>query len=230
MNKKPLLLVLLLGVLGVIAFLLLSKGPGNRSSHQNPDVTETVIPEDTGEASGRDLGEAKTMVDLQRPSIARPLNKTSSNFPEATEMIEVPDLPRDAGEMARIGPFEEVEARRYLHPDGSYRSLRLLRTEMKYPLLRVEEVFSGESRTLARQEIAVADHVMVQFVEGTTPEEIETTVERFGLEIRRTFSHPGLVLLAIPEASISSLPETVRALKGEPLIESSEPDYLVFSN
>jgi|APTNR8051073442_1049403.scaffolds.fasta_scaffold26102_2 hypothetical protein len=138
--------------------------------------------------------------------------------------------PVKTGQLEKLGKFEEREVRVFRHPDGSIRVHRLLETEMKYPLVFVEEVFSGESGTLARQTMAVGDHLMVQFVSGTGRPAIEAAVQGAGFTVRKWFQQPGLVLVGIPDADLDSLGESLARISSLPTIESAERDDLVFAN
>jgi hypothetical protein len=138
--------------------------------------------------------------------------------------------PVKTGQLEKLGKFEEREVRVFRHPDGSIRVHRLLETEMKYPLVLVEEVFSGESATLARQTMSVGDHLMVQFVSGTGRSAIEAAVQGAGFTVRKWFQQPGLVLVGIPDADLDSLGESLARISSLPTIESAERDDLVFAN
>jgi len=138
--------------------------------------------------------------------------------------------PVKTGQLEKLGKFEEREVRVFRHPDGSIRVHRLLETEMKYPLVLVEEVFSGDSATLARQTMSVGDHLMVQFVSGTGRPAIEAAVQGAGFTVRKWFQQPGLVLVGIPDADLDSLGESLARISSLPTIESAERDDLVFAN
>lgn len=138
--------------------------------------------------------------------------------------------PVKTGQLEKIGKFEEREVRVFRHSDGSLRVHRLLETEMKYPLVLVEEVFSGGSGTMARQTMSVGDHLMVQFVSGTGRPAIEAAVQGAGFTVRKWFQQPGLVLVGIPDADLDSLAEALARISSLPTIESAERDDLVFAN
>lgn len=139
------------------------------------------------------------------------------------------DYPARAGQLEKLGEFEELETKVFRHPDGSLRVHRLLRTEMKYPLVLAEEVFSGASGTLAKQTLSVGDHLMVQFVSSAGRADIEGAVREAGFTVRKWFQQPGLVLLGIPDADLDSLDESLAVISALPMIEFAERDEIVFA-
>jgi hypothetical protein len=158
------------------------------------------------------------------PDPARPSGVTVPFDPDSF------DYPARAGQLGKLGDFEEREVRVFQHPDGSVRVHRLLETAMKYPFVLVKEVYSGESGALARQSLSVGDHLMVQFVSGTERSVIEAAVQDAGFTVRKWFQQPGLVLVEIPDAGIDSLEESLGKISTHPQIEFAERDDLVFAD
>lgn len=101
------------------------------------------------------------------------------------------------------------------------RRLRLVRDDgFKHPLLRVEDfrVRLPGGDFLVRQSAMVADHVILRPAPGQNP-------ATGGLPVSRQLRSSGLLLLALPEADLDSVPNAVRALAVEGL--AAEPDHLV---
>jgi hypothetical protein len=158
------------------------------------------------------------------PGMPEPSVKISPFDPDSFE------YPARAGQLGKLGDFEEREVRVFQHPDGSIRVHRLLETAMKYPFVLVEEVYSSESGAQAGQRLSVGDHLMVQFVAGTERSVIEAAVQDAGFAVRKWFQQPGLVLVEIPEAKLDSLDKSLSRISALPHIEFAERDDLVFAD
>ena len=113
------------------------------------------------------------------------------------------------------------------------RRVSILRAEMKYPLIRLEERFtidreSGEEgfeMTLAM----VADHVIVKLRPGRTTADLEAAAGVHGAKIRRAMRLvPDLYLVEFPEAKIDTVPDGIVALMDDKeTVAYAEPDYIV---
>ncbi len=115
--------------------------------------------------------------------------------------------------------------------DGRWVRRHLLRTGMKYPLVRVEEFMeqqpgAAEPRLLRRLEM-VADHVLVSLAPGAMVEDLDQPLFAGGLELRRSSPHGRTALVACDPAGFTGLEAAMQALAGDPAVRAVEPDYLV---
>ena len=116
--------------------------------------------------------------------------------------------------------------------DGRVTRLKLVKTQHKYPLLRVEEILTvgadGEDQ-IVHQEAMVADHVIVKAQEGTTRRQIEEVLQPLGLGIRKEMYAPRMYVISVPDASLDSVPETLQALRSQTSVVSRvQPDYVAY--
>ncbi|GEP45994.1 S8 family serine peptidase [Brevifollis gellanilyticus] len=144
-----------------------------------------------------------------------------------------------------LSPFQErllkqatmIEQRQF-DPRGAEpaREVKLWRTSFKYPLVR-EEVWlrtDAQGRKLpVRREFSVADHVMVQFPEDATSEQIKTWTERHRLHVRHALKTAPVYLIAADNGSLSTADSIMASFKQTfPTAPQqngvAERDYLVF--
>ena len=112
------------------------------------------------------------------------------------------------------------------------RRLRLVRDDsFKYPLLRVEDEFTGDggARVLVRQTVAVADHVMVSVKdEKANGASLEKLIHETGATVRRKMRASGVWLVAYPDADMDTV-TAARATLGrlDGMVRSVDLDYVV---
>ena len=114
---------------------------------------------------------------------------------------------------------------------GRFERKRLVRASTKYPLVRVEDTITIDSKTgtemLWAQQAMVADHVLVRLRAGQSREALEAVVERHGFTIRQDIRAPGCFLVATDPASLDSVLELMATLEAAACVDIAEPDYLV---
>lgn len=231
-NRQTITAVVLFFIVGVVSLWMSRDRIVGKHSDAAPlpgrpsEASSAVL-----ENSSPDSTTASPVSQDQRGITMRPEARGSKVSADASNRDPADfQYPMAAGQLEKIGTFEEREVRAYRHPDGSLRVHRLVHTGMKYPLVLVEEVFSRDSGTLARQTISVGDHLMVQFADGVDRPSIEAAVSGAGFSVRKWFQQPGLVLVEIPDAKLDSLEQSRSKISALPQIEFVERDDLVFAN
>lgn len=111
--------------------------------------------------------------------------------------------------------------------------IRLIQTEMKYPLVRLEEVLhrastpDGPKEFLLQQLALVGDHLLLKPVPGIGPEQLASQISRIGGRIRTRLRASGTYLVEIPATTPESLPQHLSALRATGITATAEPDYVV---
>lgn len=114
--------------------------------------------------------------------------------------------------------------------EGNVRRVRLIRTDFKYPLVRVEETFRPDGRggyaPRPRVQVVVADHVMVK-VRPEAEGALADAVVRAGGTIRQKLAAPHLYLVAFSAPDLDTVPRGITALEAfSNVVEYAEPDGL----
>ena len=114
---------------------------------------------------------------------------------------------------------------------GEFTRVSIVRSSLKYPLLRIEETIIREGHAnqerVLRREAAVADHVVVRLQPGTTEQQLALAAAAHGGTIQRKLQTENLYLVAIPAADAEDLPNAVAKLSAEQTVRYAEPDYVV---
>lgn len=121
--------------------------------------------------------------------------------------------------------------------EGHYTRLKVVRTDMKYPLVRIEErrqrdPDSGEEKILGSMAM-VADHVMLRLEPGYTTQDLERLASATGMQIRKAGTHSRLYLLAFDLGQgndVHALDKSIAVLKTAKMVGAPEPDYIVSAN
>lgn len=142
-------------------------------------------------------------------------------------------LPPTEPPWKRLTRVEILESREgQPNADGFFKRLSLVRTDMKYPLVRIEETFhiTSPSGSPIRFTAAVADHMMVRVVDGLSEEKVATIAAQHGFSIRKKMLAPDTYLIAFGDVSLDSLPAAMEAFQAEAnAVQCAEPDYMIFS-
>lgn len=106
---------------------------------------------------------------------------------------------------------------------------RLVVSSLKYPNLRVSDVFEVRAGKALRQtqNAVAAQHVIVKPKPGVTPAQLMGSVSLPGASVLKTLPLSGLWLVGFPSSGLDSLPEALTALTATGLIEYAEPDLVV---
>ncbi len=112
---------------------------------------------------------------------------------------------------------------------------RLLKTPFKYPHLRSDETWEeipGSQPRLVKQDLYVADHVMVRFPASMTPAEVEAWCGGQGFSVRHRLMTEPVYLVATGSPDLGSttrLLESVRkSFDGAAEVVVAERDFIVF--
>lgn len=122
-------------------------------------------------------------------------------------------------------------------PDPSLRQrIRIVRTDFKYPLIRLEETFRHNDQTgadiLIQQTAMVADHMVVKLAPGTNASAFSTAVTAAGASIRSLKPASKVYLITVPSPlAINGLPDAIDTLKTlHGLVRIAEPDFIVHAS
>ncbi len=131
-------------------------------------------------------------------------------------------------------PHADVVEMRESDPDneGRITRTRLVRTNFKYPLIRVEERVQtddlAEQEEIISQQSMVADHVMVRVQPGVGEIELSEMVGQHGYVIRKKMYAPDMYLVEMLDAGLDSIDEAVASLRDETaIIKYAEADCIV---
>ena len=127
--------------------------------------------------------------------------------------------------LSGVGPVEILDTRVEPGPNGSRQQVSLVKSSRaKHALLRVVQ-----TERASPPQISVADHVLVQFAEGVTEQQVAQLIQQEELEIDRRFQHPGLYVIGGFEAGLDAVPDAITRLEALGAdVQTVEPDYLHF--
>jgi len=172
-----------------------------------------------GRAASRDVGSAGGG---NRPSTALKDAAPPAPPPRAGSLP-----PGAAGAAAIISEDERTS------PDGlTVRRTRIVRTDFKYPLLRVTDTWRVDPATGTREHAgtsrAVADHVAVRLRPGATEDDLRALCRSAGCAVRRRLPLSGLYLVAFDAPEPDSVERYAAALAaaGE-VVRDAQPDYIM---
>ena len=134
----------------------------------------------------------------------------------------------------RFAQAEVVESREgQPDADGMVERIRLVKTGMKYPNVRIVEKVRAldPTGTPVSFSAAVADHMMVRVRDGLSEEKVATIASQHGFSVRKKMLAPDTYLIAFGNVSIDALPTALEAFNAEAnAIQYAEPDYVVFAS
>ena len=133
---------------------------------------------------------------------------------------------RASGVFGMVGEYTVIDQTVRTLSDGGSIVTSLIRTSLKYPLLRVEET-KGPNKRVVNQVAAAADHFVIQVKPGTQDDEVADLVGSLGLVILRNLQRPGLKIVKIPDPTIDSLPHVIERISSSEIVEYAEPDYFI---
>jgi hypothetical protein len=119
-------------------------------------------------------------------------------------------------------------------PDGNFGRVKVLNTSFKYPHVRVKETLikdfsTGEDRVLARIAM-VADHVIVALEPEYTEADLTQFLRGLGYEIRKAKPISQTYLISFDGQDVDALDKAIAALKKSKMINTVEPDYILYGN
>lgn len=138
------------------------------------------------------------------------------------------NLTNDRSGIAHVDSIIEVrESAR--GADGRWQRHWLVRTDMRYPLVRIEDTVQSVadgSETVVHRVSMVADHVIATFPEGVAP----TALAGTGLELRARLLGTDFYLVSFPAPDTEALPLVLGALRaGGGLVASADADYVNYT-
>ncbi|MDZ4287320.1 MAG: S8 family serine peptidase, partial [Prosthecobacter sp.] len=118
--------------------------------------------------------------------------------------------------------------------EGHFTRKRVVEANFKYPLLRIEEVWTRDpatgAETLENQRVMVADHFLVTLRNGYSVQDLETALGVLGNRIRRHLPNSQVYLVETGSAELEVF-DTKLAEFGQKVaaMRNVEPDYVVFA-
>ena len=115
---------------------------------------------------------------------------------------------------------------------GEFKRVSLWRTNMKYPLLRVEEVIIREGplneEIVISQQASVADHIVIKIQPGVSDQDFNKMVNGQGATILRKIAGTDLYIVHLPNAHLDTLPQAVASFSAKKdLLQYAESDPVV---
>ncbi|MCM2278741.1 MAG: hypothetical protein NDJ89_11760 [Oligoflexia bacterium] len=171
---------------------------------------------------------------------------TPSMPPALPELAEIGNRPKTFAAhpedpYARILRGQKIVSLAETEPDalGNLTRVTIVRTSLKYPLIRVEDRLrrdSSNQEVLLARTAMVADHLMLSLGPELTEDDLLRAVSRLNredpeahYEIRRTNPNSKVYLLAFDGSSAQALNRAREQLLGARIAGTVEPDYLVHS-
>ncbi|MBM3857247.1 MAG: hypothetical protein FJ390_04710 [Verrucomicrobia bacterium] len=142
--------------------------------------------------------------------IAAPLNALSKQ--------ELQDFPR-----AYVVEAVEVEGPGI----GQKTRERVLKTQLKYPYVRTEEVIDSASGALLHRTEMAATHLLVHLPEGENPQHFLSQLGPDATTLERVTSKDSLYRLQLGSHALATLPNVMKEIQEKQLsLVDAEPDYL----
>lgn len=129
---------------------------------------------------------------------------------------------------ARYNVMSFVETPR--DSSGNFERGRVVKTEGKYPYLRIVEKWSAARNgdQLLDRKVMVADHVMVTLMPGASEAQLAALAKSKGAFIEGKVSDAGRVyLIGFQAYDVAALEQMIEELSQSPIVSSPEPDYVV---
>lgn len=139
-----------------------------------------------------------------------------------------------AGSVEARHPFPNAQVleTRETAPDAQQqvRRVKLLRTDFKYPLIRVEERVIRDS--VGRERVVdgptmVANHILVSVRPGGTQADLNTIAGRLGGKVIEAVHKPDVFLVELPGQSIDAVPEAIERFGREAIVARTDPNYIL---
>lgn len=166
------------------------------------------------------------------PSGSGPTRKTATVEETDSQAPSSSRLSRDPFQEAPVLLIEET----VIDSEGTLQRVRVVKTSMKYPLVRVEEKLrrdaeTGEDEILSRVAMA-ADHLVLRLEQGYTDEDLRAAVgTATGFDLRRPRPTSKILLLTFDGTKdIHALEKALAQVRALPMVRTPEPDYIVRAN
>lgn len=213
----------LLAIVTAIAFFMRQPDPmGSSPSAESIQPSESVAQPAVAAVESA-LGE------IASPAKGAP---SSGLLPDAS--AQKPVAPSMEPGWKQFANAEVVESREG-QPDanGLVERIRVVKTDMKYPNVRIVEKVRASDPTGEPVSFtaAVADHMLVRVHDGLTEEKVATIAGQHGFSVRKKMLAPDTYLIAFGDVSIDALPQAMEAFNAEAnAVQYAEPDMLVFAS
>lgn len=189
---------------------------------------------------------------LPAPKKISPSTTTVLNAPRIPDSSEAnsdnPDLPEIEKEhhlvepVYLVKPFEKLERRfsngvllsSYESPvdeKGQVTTIRMYKTDMKYPIVQVLEKWQEDpntgDRTLFAKSVMAGDHIMAKAASGASSGDIRNFVAQNGWTMTDINPTSSIFLVTFPAKDTSAIDEVLAVMKSRPdLIAHANPDFV----
>ena len=113
---------------------------------------------------------------------------------------------------------------------GQFDRLRVVKTEGKYPYLRIVEkwIAGRDGDQVLDRKVMVADHVLVKLMPSATEAQLAALAKSKGGYIERRVSEEGRAyLIGFQAYDVSALDQMIAELSSSALVSQPEPDFVV---
>lgn len=222
-------------------FIALAAGLALKEKSSEDSIASKLIA-DRSHAPAQDAGQKTKRLQSERTRI-KEANASTSTSQRAQRPAEKPEEANASGGLVQpdmaawLAKGEELARFDPSYPSkGKQRTIRLVRTDFKYPLIRVEETtttgLAAGSPTAQRNYTAmVGDHLTIGLQADADMDRLTAVVASMGMEIREKLNESTIIASFEPSPGNDTLLEKQELLKdyGE-LIAYVEPDYIVQSH
>ncbi len=185
-----------------------------------------------------EIAASATQANGTRAARAQPV--VPSALPVRTESVS-PAVPpakapvAESGEdVAKLFPGAVLVDEKSTPPnrEGRYTKAKLIKTDQKYPYVRVEEEWRRDPATgeeaRVRQVAMVGDHFVVSLADGQSADAARNYVQKFGASIRRHVPNSPVYLIQLPKPGLDEYAYFQDALRGAGApFKTVEPDYIL---
>jgi hypothetical protein len=113
--------------------------------------------------------------------------------------------------------------------EGHFTRERVLRTDFRYPLLRVEDLMvhdpAGWDRRIGGS-VVIANHIVVSIKSDHTLADLQAAVASHGGTITETIPQPASYVIEIPNHDLDAVQEAIDQYKQEAAVDDAQPDYM----
>lgn len=150
--------------------------------------------------------------------------------PVAVDGPEIDHSNRPKGVQAMFG-YAKVMTAIQTEPDnkGRFLKVEIYNTDFKYPLIRVAEKWSADSKMVARSAM-VADHLMVRWTDQADPVQIHDFLSANAATIRHLDPDSNIMLIAFDGADPRALGRMLNTFRQSSLVDTASPDYIASNN
>lgn len=215
------------GTLAVCALILAYAQSGSRQpvpgAERGPETPRTLSTSPLRSSGTTPASPSSTL-----PAVDDPEVRGSAKPAADPSRVSTPSPQGDPAERFPV----VVEKESPVPGSNEVRRHRLVKTDSRYPLWRVDDTITydtGTRRTnTLRRSIMVGDHVLVQLRPGATREGLARMARTHGAEVRKALHTPGLFVVSAAPADLDTVERLTQAFTAATnLVLHVSPDFIV---